>query len=135
MENNQLVRIVVITAAILFMIFVLSIIMSSEQSNIQRNAGISVFIELSLNLIRQITGLLLIVFSIVSLVIDNFAQSKEKTLTKWIILVILGILIIHTTWYLVLAIVIISLALVIIDYLEKREQNTELSKQQDSVSS
>lgn len=135
MENNQLVRIVVITAAILFMIFVLSIIMSSEQSNIQRNAGISVFIELSLNLIRQITGLLLIVFSVVSLVIDNFAQSKEKTLTKWIILVILGILIIHTTWYLVLAIVIISLALVIIDYLEKREQNTELSKQQDSVSS
>ncbi|MBN2589555.1 MAG: hypothetical protein JXA96_06820 [Sedimentisphaerales bacterium] len=128
MQNSKLARFLIIAMATFFIIFVLSLILVMQQPNFQRSGGIAVFVEISFSWIRQFTGLALIIFSVISLIIEDTALMETKNLAKWITFVILGILIIHTIWYLVLAIVIILIVLIVIDFLRDRNKNIETSQ-------
>ena len=128
MQNSKLARFLIIAMATFFIIFVLSLILVMQQPNFQRSGGITVFVEISFSWIRQFTGLALIIFSVISLIIEDTALMETKNLAKWITFVILGILIIHTIWYLVLAIVIILVVLIVIDFLRDRNKNIETSQ-------
>ncbi len=116
MQKSQLGRFLLIAMITFFIIFILSVVLL-PQTNFRRY-DYSAFFEISLTWILRFTGLSLIIFSVISLIIDGSALTEVTNLAKWITLIMLGILIIEATWSLAFGITIILVALIVLSYLK-----------------
>ena len=115
MQNNQIVRFLLTALVTFFVIFILLVVLLPQATF--KSPNYSGFFEISLSWILRFTGLSLIIFSIISLILAGSALTEAKNLAKWIALIMLGLLLINPTWSLAFGIAIILVALVIIEYL------------------
>ena len=115
MQNNQIVRFLLTALVTFFVIFILLVVLLPQATF--KSPNYLGFFEISLSWILRFTGLSLIIFSIISLILAGSALTEAKNLAKWIALIMLGLLLINPTWSLAFGIAIILVALVIIEYL------------------
>ena len=124
MHNNQILRMLIV-AGIAFIILILGAIFLSEQQQTFQKAEFSNYLEISSVLVLRFIGLVLIIFSIISMVMTGSSFSEAKNLTKWIVLILLGLLIINITWSLAFGIAIILAVLIITDYLGDHKKSSD----------
>ena len=123
MQKSQLARFLII-AAITLGIIVIAIIVLNETMDFQRAQFMS-SVEVSIAWIIRFAGLSLLVFSVISLVIAGINTIELKNFTKWAILIMLAMLIMHPAWYLVFGAAIILATLIVVEYLKSNKTSSE----------
>lgn len=114
MQQSQVGR-YLITALIVLVILILFALLLA----LGMPVGASAFLEMAWNWLLRLVGLTTVVFSIIALLITGPAALEPERFSKWIILALLGLLIIHLKWFLTLGLVGLLITIIIVTYLRK----------------
>ena len=116
MQKSHLVPFLIVAAITLVILVILTIALH-DSSTFQRGEFLNL-IEVSFAWVLRFSGLSLLIFSIISLLISGAMLSEKNSYAKWFALIILSLLIMHPAWYLAFGVVIILITLIVIDYLK-----------------
>ena len=123
MQNNQLSRFLIISL-ITLAVLVVVILLLNEQVDFKRSQFMN-FCELSFAWVLRFVGLSLLVYSIISLVMAGTASFETKNFVKWIALIMLSMLIMHPAWYFAIALAIIMVTMIVIEYLKSSSKSAD----------
>ena len=123
MQNSQILRMIIVAGITFFVLFLIALFIGEQPTH--QKAELSTLFEISLSWVLRFSGLGLTIFSIISLIMS--ASNDTKNFAKWSALIMLGVLIINTTWSLAFGIAIIFTALIITDYLGIHKKSSDAS--------
>lgn len=126
MQDSKLARFLAVAAVTLVTLIIVVLIVNAPM-DFQR-AQFTSYIEISFTWILRFTGLSLLIFSIVSFLMSGSNFAEIKNFSKWAILILLSILIMHPAWYLIFGVVIILVTLIIIEFLNSSKKSIETQK-------
>jgi hypothetical protein len=80
--------------------------------------GSSTFLEMALGWLLRLLGLAIVAFSLISLLMQGLVSLEPEKFSKWIVLVLLGLLIIQLKWFLTLGLAGLLITMMIISCLK-----------------
>lgn len=84
--------------------------------------GGSAFLEMAWNWLLRLFGLTTVVFGVVALMASGSLTLEPEKFSKWIALVLLGLLIIKVNWSLAISLVGLLIAMMVVTYLRKETE-------------
>jgi hypothetical protein len=87
--------------------------------------GSSTFLEMALGWFLRLLGLATITFSLISLLTQGLVSLEPEKFSKWIALILLGLLLVHLRWFLAIALVGLLITMMIITCLKRSGQASE----------
>lgn len=87
--------------------------------------GSSTFLEMALGWLLRLLGLAIVAFSLISLLTQGLESLEPEKFSKWIALILLGLLLVHLRWFLAIALVGLLITMMIITCLKRSSQASE----------
>lgn len=87
--------------------------------------GSSTFLEMALGWLLRLLGLATVAFSLISLLTQGLESLEPEKFSKWIALILLGLLLVHLRWFLAIVLVGLLITMMIIACLKRSSQTSE----------
>jgi hypothetical protein len=88
--------------------------------------GSSTFLEMALGWLLRLLGLATVAFSLISLLTQGLVSLEPEKFSKWIALILLGLLLVHLRWFLAIGLVGLLVTMMIITCLKRSDQAAEI---------
>lgn len=106
-------------------VFVLLIVLALLLALTLRIGG-SAFLEMALSWFLRLLGLAIVTFSLISFLAQGFVSLEPEKFSKWIALMLLGLLLVHLKWFLAIGLVGLLITMMIITCLKRSDQAAEI---------
>ena len=114
MQKSQVGQFVISAVVVFVLLIVLAFFLA-----LTLRIGGSTFLEMALNWLLRLLGLAIVAFSLISLLAEGLVSLELEKFSKWVALVLLGLLFIHLRWFLALGLVGLLITMMIITYLKR----------------
>jgi hypothetical protein len=113
MQKSQVGQFVLAAVVVFVVLIVLALFLA-----LTLRIGGSAFLEMALNWLLRLLGLAIVAFSLISLLTQGLVSLEPEKFSKWLALVLLGLLIIQMKWFLALGLVGLLITIMIITFLK-----------------
>ena len=113
MQKSQVGNFFIAAAVVFVVLIVLALFLA-----LTLQIGGSAFLEMALNWLLRLLGLAVVAFGLISLLTEGGVSLEPEKFSKWIALVLLGLLIAHLRWFLALGLVGLLITIMIITFLK-----------------
>ncbi len=113
MQKSQVGQFVIAAVVVFVLLIVLALFLA-----LTLRIGGSAFLEMALSWFLRLLGLAIVAFSLISLLTQGLVSLEPEKFSKWIALVLLGLLIVHLRWFLALGLVGLLITIMIITFLK-----------------
>jgi hypothetical protein len=120
MQKSQVGQFVLTAVVVFVALIVLALFLA-----LTLRIGGSAFLEMALNWFLRLLGLAIVAFGLISLLMEGLVSLEPEKFSKWIALILLGLLIVHLKWFLALGLVGLLITIMIIAFLKNSGQVTE----------
>ena len=123
MQKSQVGQFVLTAVVVFVMLIVLALILA-----LTLRIGGSAFLEMALSWFLRLLGLAIVAFSLISLLAQGLVSLEPEKFSKWIVLMLLGLLLVHLRWFLAIGLVGLLITMMIITCLKRSGQVAENGK-------
>lgn len=120
MQKSQVGQFVLAAVVVFVVLIVLALILA-----LTLRIGGSAFLEMALNWLLRLLGLAVVAFGLISLLTEGAVSLEPEKFSKWIAMILLGLLIVHLRWFLALGLVGLLITIMIITFLKGSGRITE----------
>jgi hypothetical protein len=113
MQKSQVGNFFIAAAVVFVALIVLALFLA-----LTLRIGGSAFLEMALSWFLRLLGLAIVAFSLISLLTEGLVSLEPEKFSKWIALILLGLLIVHLSWFLALGLVGLLITMMIITCLK-----------------
>jgi len=113
MQKNQVGNFLLAAVIVFVLLIVLALFIA-----LTLQIGGSAFLEMAWSWLLRLLGLTIVVFSLISLLTEGLVSLELEKFSKWIALVLLGLLIVHLRWFLAVGLVSLLITIMIVTFLK-----------------
>ena len=113
MQKNQVGNFLLAAVIVFVLLIVLALFIA-----LTLQIGGSAFLEMAWSWLLRLLGLTIVVFSLISLLTEGLVSLEPEKFSKWIALVLLGLLIVHLRWFLAVGLVGLLITIMIVTFLK-----------------
>jgi len=121
MQKNQVGNFILTMVVVFVLLIVLALLLA-----LTLRIGGSAFLEMALSWFLRLLGLAIVTFSLISFLAQGFVSLEPEKFSKWIALMLLGLLLVHLKWFLAIGLVGLLITMMIITCLKRSDQAAEI---------
>ncbi len=123
MQKSQVGNFFIAAAVVFVVLIVLALILA-----LTLQIGGSAFLDMALNWFLRLLGLAVVAFGLISLLAEGIVSLEPEKFSKWIAMILLGLLIFQLRWFLALGLVGLLITMMVITFLKRSDRVAEKGK-------